>query len=30
VLIVPALVIALVYWAKDLHGHRGQLRWSNR
>ena len=30
VLIVPALVMALVYWAKDLHGHRGQLRWSNR
>lgn len=30
VLIVPALVVALVYWAKDLHAHRGQLRWFNR
>lgn len=30
VLIVPALVMALVYWAKDLHVHRGELRWLNR
>lgn len=30
VLIVPALVVALAYWAKDLHAHRGQLRWFNR
>ncbi|MBH1459804.1 hypothetical protein N7676_01935 [Stenotrophomonas sp. GD03993] len=29
-LIVPALVVALVYWGKDLHAHRGQLRWSNQ
>ena len=29
-LIVPALVVALVYWAKDLHAHRDQLRWFNR
>ncbi|WP_152985272.1 J domain-containing protein [Stenotrophomonas beteli] len=30
VLIVPALVIALVYWVKDLHEHRDELRWFNR
>ncbi|MBK0011045.1 J domain-containing protein [Stenotrophomonas sp. S41] len=30
VLIVPALVMALVYWAKDLHVHRDELRWFNR
>ncbi|WP_286070399.1 hypothetical protein [Stenotrophomonas sp. 57] len=30
VLIVPALVMALVYWAKDLHVHHGELRWFNR
>lgn len=29
-LIVPALVVALAYWGKDLHAHRGQLRWSNQ